>query len=98
VPRTTLGSRLTCLARRPALAAAPALAAVLLLPLAGCSYLKWRQTRAEGLRALKTHPDLTLEADILPESCFVLTGRIESGDQPPGPLLVAAFEHDGPAR
>jgi hypothetical protein len=43
----------------------------------GCSYLKWRQDRSEGLAELKKQPSLLLEKEVLPEDCFVLVGGPE---------------------
>ena len=71
---------------------------------AGCSYLKWRKDRAEGLAELKKQPSLVLEREVLPEDCFVLAGGPDFGDGEgrPGPadrpqVLAAALDHAHPA-
>jgi hypothetical protein len=54
-----------------------ALTAALVAGSAGCSYLKWRKERSEGLAELKKEPNLVLEEEVLPENCFVLVGGPE---------------------
>ncbi len=74
-----------------------ALAAATLCGSAGCSYLKWRKERSEGLAELKKEPSLVLEKEVLPENCFVLAGGPDYGDGKRPQLLVAAFDHSGSA-
>jgi hypothetical protein len=74
-----------------------ALAAAILGGSAGCSYLKWRKDRSEGLAELKKQPSLVLEREVLPEDCFILSGGPEYGAGPRPQLLAAAFDHSSPA-
>lgn len=73
-----------------------AAAAVLLLGAGGCSYLQWRRTKAEQRSELEKSPgNLALEKDYAPQDCFGLAGRVSVPAGAPGPLLVAAFAHEG---
>jgi hypothetical protein len=60
-----------------------ALTAALLAGSAGCSYLKWRQDRSEGLAELEKEPSLILEKEVLPENCF------QHGPSPAGDGTIA---------
>jgi len=73
--------------------AALALAAATLWGSAGCSYLKWRQERSEGLAELKKEPSLVLEKEVLPENCFVLAGGPDYDEGPKPQVLAVAFDH-----
>jgi pimeloyl-ACP methyl ester carboxylesterase len=77
--------------------AAVALAANFAATVSGCSYLKWRQARSEGLSELQKHPSLLLEKEVLPENCFVLAGEPDWGPGEQPQLLAAAFDHTGTA-
>jgi pimeloyl-ACP methyl ester carboxylesterase len=63
----------------------------------GCSYLQWRRTKAAQRAELKKSPSsLVLEKEYAPQDCFGLYGRVAVPSGTPGPLLVAAFAHEGP--
>ncbi len=69
---------------------------LLFLAAGGCSYLQWRRTKAEQRSELEKSPgDLVLEKEYAPQDCFGLAGRIAAPAAAPGPLLVAAFAHEG---
>ena len=73
-------------------------AAALLASACGCSYLKWKREKKELRRELKRDPtNLLLKREYALHDCFGVMGRIAVPADAPGPLLVAAFNHDSPA-
>jgi pimeloyl-ACP methyl ester carboxylesterase len=72
-------------------------AAALLASACGCSYLQWRREKKELRRELQHDPhNLLLKREYALHDCFGVMGRIAVPADAPGPLLVAAFNHDSP--
>jgi pimeloyl-ACP methyl ester carboxylesterase len=72
-------------------------AAALLVSACGCSYLEWKREKKELRRELQHDPrNLLLKREYALHDCFGVMGRIAVPADAPGPLLVAAFDHDSP--